>query len=402
MSQANLVGVPLNNLTGASHLYLTAACGGADGVSCPASGGGFSAQVSVYAADITLEQSAGPHANEITGELASAPVVRGSSDIAFDASDPGSGVYQAVFTLDGQVVQQTVVDDNDGRCRDVGGTSDGRPAFLYIQPCRPSVSVDIPFDTTRVPDGPHHLIVTVIDAASIYALVLDRQITIANPPPAGQPNGANASVQAMLSAGWAGSGRARIASAYGHAHTIQGRLTVPDGMPVVGARLDCIATPAYEGAKPVAMACPQTGPDGRFRMRVGRGASSRTVTIAYRAHLGDALAVATRTLDLSVRAGLRLTVHPHTSSVGRSIHFAGRLHGGPFPPGGKQLILEASSGGEWVQFDTLNTNAKGRYRASYRFKFPGPVTYRFRVLCPHEADFPFRAGASNIVIVRER
>jgi hypothetical protein len=64
-------------------------------------------------------------------------------------------------------------------------------------------------------------------------------------------------------------------------------------------------------------------------------------------------------------------------------------------------VLEASSGGEWLQFDTLNSGAKGRYHASYRFKFPGPVTYRFRVLCPHEADFPYVTGTSNIVIVHE-
>lgn len=78
------------------------------------------------------------------------------------------------------------------------------------------------------------------------------------------------------------------------------------------------------------------------------------------------------------------------------------LHGAPIPPGGKQLVLEASSGGEWIQFDTISTTAKGRYRASHRFKFPGPATYRFRVLSRHEADFPFLAGVSNVVGVYER
>jgi hypothetical protein len=348
-----------------------------------------------------LEQAAGPHASDVTGELASAPVMRGASDIAFDASDPVSGVYQAVFSIDGQVVQRAVVDDNDGRCRDVGGTSDGRPAFLYAQPCRPSVSVDVPFDTTRVSDGSHRLIVTVTDAAGLSALVLNREITIANPPPLGQLNGINASVQATLIAGWVRSGRARIVSGYGRAHTIAGRLTAPGETPIVGAQLDCAATPAYQGAKPVAMSCPKTGPDGRFRVRVPRGASSRTIKIAYRAHQGDTLAVATRTLGVGVRAGVRLTVRPHTSSVGRSIHFTGMLLGVPIPSGGKQLILEASSGGGWVQFDTLNTSIKGRYHASYRFKFPGPVTYRFRVLSPREADFPFLGGVSNVVVVHE-
>jgi len=52
-------------------------------------------------------------------------------------------------------------------------------------------------------------------------------------------------------------------------------------------------------------------------------------------------------------------------------------------------------------FNTIRTNAAGRYSASYRFKFPGPVTYRFRVLSRYEADFPFLEGASNVVTVHE-
>jgi hypothetical protein len=89
------------------------------------------------------------------------------------------------------------------------------------------------------------------------------------------------------------------------------------------------------------------------------------------------------------------------ASVRHRIFFSGVLHGAPIPPGGKQLVLEASSDGEWIQFDTIRTDTKGHYHASYRFKFPGPVTYRFRVLSPYEADFPFLSGASNEVAVRE-
>jgi hypothetical protein len=65
-------------------------------------------------------------------------------------------------------------------------------------------------------------------------------------------------------------------------------------------------------------------------------------------------------------------------------------------------VLEASSGREWIQFNTISTNAMGRYRASYRFKFSGPITYRFRVVSRFEADFPFLEGSSNIVGVHER
>ncbi|HWY17360.1 MAG TPA: hypothetical protein VNY27_01475 [Solirubrobacteraceae bacterium] len=324
--------------------------------------------------------------------------------MAFNASDPASGVYEAVFNVDGQVVQRAVVDANGGLCRDVGGTSDGRPAFLSAQPCKPSVSVDVPFDTTRVSDGAHHLIVSVIDAAGDSAPVLDRAITVANPPPAGAPNGTNASAQATLEVSWAGSKKARITSAYGRsAHTIAGRLTAPGGTPIAGARLDCVATPASQGAKPGAIACPPTSADGRFEVGVPGDVSSRTIRLAYRAHTGDALPAATRTLGLTVTAGVRLRVSPRTTSVGHTIHFTGALLGGPIPHGGKQIVLEARSpGGPWIEFDVVHTNNRGRYRDAYRFKFPGPVDYRFRAVSEGEADYPYATGASNVVRVHER
>lgn len=404
LSSTNRVVAPTRDL--GSYIDTSVYCGGAPGHECQAGKGdpnGYAAAVYLYAADILLEQTAGPTATNVSGELATAPSVRGTSDIAFNATDPASGVYEAVFILDGQVVQRTVVDDNGGRCRDVGGTSDGRPAFLYVQPCKGSVSVDVGFDTTRVSDGAHHLIVSVIDAAGNGALVLDRAITVTNPPPVGGPNGMNASTRATLAAGWVGSTKTRIVSAYGHAHTVTGRLTAPGGTPIAGAVVDCTATPAYQGARAVALACPRTGADGRFTVRVPGVASSRTIRLAYRAHVGDALPVATRTLGLAVRAEVRLRVSPHTTSVGRSIHFAGVLRGGPIPRGGKQVVLEARSpGGPWIEFDVVRTNRKGRYHDSYRFKFAGPVDYRFRAVCEGEADFPYATGASNVVRVHER
>ena len=370
---------------------------------------GYAAAVYLYAADIVLEQTAGPTASNVGGELATAPSVAGTSDVAFDASDPGSGVYEAVFNVNGQVVQSTVLDSNGGHCQNVGGTSDGLPAFLYLQPCAPSVSVDVPFDTTHLSNGAHHLVVTVTDAAGNSAPVLDREITVNNlppPPPPGAPgplNGTNASAQATLDVAWVGSKKARITGPYGRAHTIAGRLTAPGGVPIAGAQIDCTATPVAQGAQAAAMACPKTGPDGRFTLKVPGEQSSRTIALAYREHIGDALPVATRTLGMTVRAGVELRVSPHTTSAGHTIHFTGTLLGGPIPHGGKQLVLEARSpGSHWIEFDVVKTNNKGRYHDSYTFKFPGPVDYRFRAVSESEADYPFATGASNTVRVFER
>jgi hypothetical protein len=403
LSVENRLVVPSANL--GSHLYFGALCGGISEYNCPNNSGdsaGYAAVVYLYAADLILEQAVGPTATNVSGELATAPTVSGTTDVAFSASDPGSGVYEAVFTVDGQVVQSTVVNENGGRCRNVGQTTDGLPAFLYVQPCLPSVSADVGFDTTKVSNGTHHLVVSVIDAAGNAATVLDRTIAVDNPPPPGAPNGTNASAQATMAVAWKGTAKDRLTTGYGHAETIVGRLTGPGGVPIVGARVAVLATPAYAGARVAAMASPITNADGRFSVQLPAGLSSRSLRLEYSSAMGSSPAVA-KTLTLSVRAGVALSIAPRVSSVGRSIYFSGRLRGGPVPSTGKLLVLEARSlGGAWLEFDVVRSDARGRYNASYRFKFPGPANYQFRVLCEAEADYPFATGSSHVVGVFER
>jgi hypothetical protein len=388
------------------HIYVTASCSGVSGGACPIDPTGYAAAIYVYAANLTLEESAPPTVWDVSGEMASASTLSGTSDVAFDASDAGSGVYEAVVSVDGQVVQSSVIDEDGGRCRNVGETTDGLPAFLYVQPCPPSVRAEVGFETTRVSDGEHELTVSVTDAAGNAATVLERAVTINNPSspagePLGGPNGANASAQARLTVSWKGARGAHAASAYGRSREVVGRLTTASGTPIGGAQVDVLMTPAYAGARTVGDAEAVTDARGDFTVRVPAGASSRTLRFEYSDRFG-ALPVATATLTLSVRAGVTLRIEPRTTSVGRSIYFSGRLRGDPMPVGGKPLVLEARSpGGAWLEFDVIRANAAGRFHASYRFKFPGPASYEFRVLCEGEADYPYATGASNVVGVFE-
>jgi hypothetical protein len=303
-------------------------------------------------------------------------------------------------------VASAVVNDNGGRCRTVGQTTDGKPAFLFVQPCLASVSADVGLDTTKLANGAHHLIVSVIDAAGNGAPVLDRVITVANPPlpcTAAGPGSAPSPGSATLSASWRGTRKQSVTSPYGRAPAIDGRLLGPGGAPIGGATIDLVGTPSYVGGTLVAMSSPRTRPDGRFSVRLPAGVSSRTLCLAYRPAGGASAPAATRTLTLNVRAGIALRVAPRTASVGRSIFFHGRLRGGPVPPDGKQLVLEARSpGGQWLEFRVVRTNARGRFIASYTFRFPGPARYQFRALSEPESDYPFAAGTSNAVAVRER
>jgi hypothetical protein len=220
----------------------------------------------------------------------------------------------------------------------------------------------------------------------------------------GPANGTNASDQAKLTARWVGGGTGKAVrrSGYGRVDRVTGRLTAPGNVPISGASIDVYLTPAYEGAKAVPLARTSTGPAGTWALTLSRGSSSSALRFDYRSHQKDTVPVATAALTLRVHAGIALKVAPRISSVGGTIFFTGTLHGTPVPPGGKQLVLEARSGGEWIEFRTIGTDAMGRYRARYRFKFPGPVRYRFRVVPRYEADFPFLGGTSNVVAVHER
>jgi hypothetical protein len=134
---------------------------------------------------------------------------------------------------------------------------------------------------------------------------------------------------------------------------------------------------------------------------VPAGGPSRIVCLAYYGAPGAG--VATRALRVTVRAAVALAISPREASVGTTIRFRGRLLGGHVPHGGKQVILEArSAGSAWLEFKVVRSDARGRFRASYRFRFAGPADYEFRVLCATEADYAFATGYSEVVRVHER
>jgi hypothetical protein len=442
MSLSNILAVPSKDL--GEHLYVNASCGGLQTYKCPASKGdsnGYAAVVYLYAADLVLSQASQPTVSHVEGELATAATLSGTSDLALHAEDAGSGVYQAVFTVDGVEVGRAALDENGGHCRDVGQTTDGLPAFLYLQPCLPSLNTDLPFDTTALSDGSHHLVVSVTDAAGNSTVALDRRITVANHPLASTPpqqtptpsqpslegqvpagtaknepslqtnpapqlqsdNGANASAGATLLVRWSATARASLNGAYGHAQTAVGRLAAPNGAAIAGAAVQVLLRPSFQGASTRLLSTAHTAASGSFRVRLPAGTPSSQLTFTYSSHPGQAVPDVSAELELTVPARLTLKVSPRSSHQGGRIAFSGTLFGAPLPHGGKQLVLEARTArGSWRQFQVLSTLGHGRYRAGYRFRLAGPITYQFRAVSPKEADFPFARGSSNIVQVRER
>ncbi len=385
---------------------------------CPgSSSGGPEAQALVSGGSFTLLDSTVPSATSVTGSLLAAGTLTGSDAVKFTAADSGGGIYSASVLVDGRQIVGEVPDTNAGLCVNLAAASSATMAFASPQPCPATENVSLTVDTSAIAAGQHHVQVLVTDAAGDEAVAYEGTITTAGPTgvAAGGPigpgsplaergaaNGTNASDQAKLTARWQGTSKTTRTSRYGQADRVTGRLASATGEPISGALLDVNATAAREGARAASLASVRTGSTGAWTLTLPRGVASSTVRVAYRSHVDDTIPVAAATLTLRVHAGIALRIAPHITSVGHTIVFTGELHGAPIPPGGKQLVLEASSGGEWIEFRTIGTTAKGRYRASYRFKFPGPITYRFRVYVPHEADFPFLSGTSNVLGVYER
>jgi hypothetical protein len=436
MAEENRVITPSVALNG-PYLAMGTYCGSLIGTSCPSDEGStmtYAAIVELFAADIVLSQSTSPTVSAVTGGLAEDPSVQGTTDVAFHAADSGSGVYEALVQVDGHLVSHTVLNENGGRCHNVGGTTDGLPAFLYTQPCPAAVSADVPFDTTGLTNGVHHVVVTVTDAAGDAATVLEREITVANPlPPGGPPpgpppgtpevcagttTGGVGGAPIMLTARWGSQVNPRLRGAhlesprlqgprlrgrYGASHVIEGRLTGPTGTPLADAPLEVCELPDFTGAHARLLATPRTASDGDWSLTLPRDLPSCVLRLDYRAAPLNPLPEATRTLTLTVPAALPLHLAPRTVPSEGAIRFSGRLLGGQLPAGGKQLVLEARApGGRWLEFHVIRTGAHGRFGYLYRFRLPGPAHYQFRVLCESEADFPFAAGTSNVVGVFER
>jgi hypothetical protein len=440
LSVSNIVPVPEANL--GEHLFVSASCGGLQTYKCPSGKGdldGYAAVVYLYAADLVLSQASQPTITNVEGELATASTLSGTADLAFHATDSGSGVYQAVFSVDGAEVGRTLL-DSSSHCRDVGQTSDGLPAFLYLQPCAPALNADLQFDTTAISDGTHHLVVSVTDAASNSTVALDRKITVLNhpasplppetptaiqPPSAGggptstspheQPSppspapqsprddGTAVSAGATLQVHWAATALDSRVGAYGRAQTVTGRLASSAGAPIGDGPIQVLSTPSFQGAHTRALMSVRTASNGSFHVRLPASTPSTQLTFAYSSHPPQAVPDVTASLSLTVPAHLVLRVAPHVSHAGGTIAFSGTLSGAPLPAGGKQLVLEARTlHGPWRQFRVLSTAAHGHFHATYRFRLPGPIDYEFRAVCAREADFPYGSGASSLVRVHER
>ena len=144
----------------------------------------------------------------------------------------------------------------------------------------------------------------------------------------------------------------------------------------------------------------QTDGNGRFRYTAA-GSTNRTLRFVF---AGSALVLPAQTaITMHVPGLTSLDVDRRRVLNGEAVTFSGRLRTFPAPPNGKLVELQVRLSDRWQTFRTIRTNTAGRWAIRYRFRRTrGIQLYRFRAKLPHEANYPFEAGASRPLTVRVR
>jgi hypothetical protein len=398
------------------NLYLSAGCGGQPeaGRVCNEGGSeGAWSLVRLWWANLLLANEATPSASGVGGTLLS-PNVAGTAELTLNAADPGGpGVYLVIVQIDGKTVYSGIPNSNGGKCAAVGAAG-GALMFDYSQPCPAGESVDLPINTTSLPNGQHTLKVSVQDAAGNSAVGYDGSIstkqpsndslgalpglgTAAGSSPASTPvavaNGTTASHPARLSLGV----KRRITRRYAHrALRATGRLLDGQDHPIAGATLDVLQQ--VSGSPSLAViGHAKTHANGTFAAAVP-GGPNRMIEIAYRAFSTDASYAATAKIAEAVKAGVKLSVSPHRTGSEGTITLSGQVLG-PVPAEGVAVELLVHYRGRWEPFRVPQTDSRGRFEVVYQFQGGiGHFPFRASVL-GGQTGFPFAHGESRAVDV---
>jgi hypothetical protein len=190
----------------------------------------------------------------------------------------------------------------------------------------------------------------------------------------------------------------RVTVAYRRSALVRGRLTLSAGQPVRAVPIEVTATVRLAGAHAQVIGSTMTSRTGRFAFRVPAG-PSRVLRFVFPGG-GDALPAA-RGLGLRVRASSTIHASRTRLSGGGLVRFTGTVRhaGQPLPRTGLVLVLQGHVRGHWQTFADTRTNARGHWRARYRF-VGRPGSYPIRARIRRQNGFPFDLGYSRTIRVR--
>lgn len=178
--------------------------------------------------------------------------------------------------------------------------------------------------------------------------------------------------------------------------TLSGRLVATVAQTGVGgAALDVMQTVTQAGtSKRTRVVTVKTEPDGSFRVTVPSG-PTRVLQLVD----GGCGAVGAP-MSEKVRGTVQARTTTRRVRNKQTARFSGQVLGG-YVGRGLPLELQVQVGSAWKDVKAVTTDAKGRYRVSYRFQRTFVrYTYRFRVVTRAGSAWPYVAGRSTQVKVR--
>lgn len=431
-TDANKSVVPPQFINDHAIVSAIAACGGAAGSACGATGPGNKAEATINASDIELDDPTAPIIRSSSGTLAAGGTLAGTVSTTVQASDDGSGLYALGQDVDGTTIATAPFPNGGERCT-ATDAGDGTRAFLYVDPCPPTGATSLDLDTRRIPDGTHTLTIYIEDASGNRAQVSSASTLIKNSSAIGpgdpielrgDPNGSPISDQGRLTAAFkvtvskhcrsaryrrkhkttCATRRSLVRRSYAKKATspISGRLKTPDGAPIVGARISVVASPRNGGGAPREVASATTSSTGLWSAKVPRTFSS-VLTVQWAARTKDTIPAAKLDLQhrISSRTSLRIT--PRSTRRGKRVRISGTLFSPQGNRAGVSVAVQVRYRGRWRPFATTRTNKNGRWSTHYRFsRRADRGTYRMRARPARATGYAYETGSSNVRGVRVR
>ncbi|WP_026909699.1 hypothetical protein [Patulibacter minatonensis] len=355
-------------------------------------------------ATFTLDDRDAPAITSVSGDAVTGDLWAGSAAISVGATDVGGGVYRLGVEVDGTI--RSWINMAPAPCRAWAGTE---RTFLSPKPCPSTVGGVQTISTADLPEGAHTVRVVVEDAAgnqtTAYGPVTK---TLSRTPPAapadpGPENGSPASSDAVLKASWEGRESPTRSIRYDQQPVLRGQLTTAAGQPIKDAAVRVTITRSSRNSPPFERESLQTNSEGRFRWKIPKGSSSRKITLSYRRRVRDPQPVVSKSLQLNVSAGVRLSLSRKAARKGQAVRLTGLLRGRPVPGGGKVVELQARNpGGKWITFRNVRAKKSGKFSATYRFRNAGPARFQMRARARKSGDYPYATGSSPVRSIRIR
>lgn len=366
--------------------------------SCQPDVNGPVARVDVFRGVFTLLDRDTPDVTGASGDAVTNTTWAGPTGISFGATDQGGGVYRLAIEVDGRI--ENYVNLADAPCRSWPGSE---RTFLSPKPCPSTVGGLKTFDTKDLPEGVHAVRVLVEDAAGNQATVYGPTTKRLRRTDPGPNNGSPAVDDARLQVAWEGRESDLRSIRFDQQPIVKGQLTTAKGQPIRSAYVRTTITRDARNSPPFERTSLRTDEEGRFRWKLPRGISSRSLVFAYHQRVREDEPVAVRKLRLRVSAALRLRLSRRTARRGQSVRLTGSVVGRPLPAGGKVVELQARDpGGRWITFRTVRSGRGGRFATNYRFRKPGPARFQMRARARRSGDYPYATGSSPVRAIRVR